>query len=112
MASVVGVTGGQAARDGSAGSTVVGSAYTDGRYIITFVDDAVASYDGYETGFRATRPQPGRKLNPDSPAVQRWQQHLIAKHNGALGRVGAGKIYDYTITNNGVAAYLTAKQAA
>jgi subtilisin family serine protease len=112
MASVVGVTGGQAARDGRAGSTVVGSAYTDGRYIITFVDDAVASYDGYEKGFPATRPQRGHKLNPDSPAAQRWQQHLIAEHNDALAKVGAGKIYDYTITNNGVAAYLTAKQAA
>jgi subtilisin family serine protease len=112
LASVIGVTGGQAARDGRAGSAVFGSAYTDGRYIITFVDDAVASYDGYEKGFPATRPQRGHKLNPDSPAAQKWQQHLIAEHNDALAKVGAGKIYDYTITNNGVAAYLTAKQAA
>jgi subtilisin family serine protease len=88
------------------------SPYADGRYIVTFADDPVASYDGYLSGFPATRPHPGQKLNPDSPAVRGWQQHLVAQHDAALAKVGAGKIYDYTIANNGVAADLTAGQAA
>ena len=85
--------------------------YTDGRYLVTFADEAVASYEGYEAGFQATRPQPGRKVDPNSPAVVAWQRHLEAKHDAALARVGATKIYDYTLANNGVAVHLTAKQA-
>ena len=91
---------------------VSGQAFTDGRYIVTFADEPVASYDGYQRGFPATRPQPGRKLDPDSLAARRWQQHLVAKHDTALAAVGATKLYDYTITNNGVAVELTASQAA
>jgi subtilisin family serine protease len=108
LAALVAVAGSQAARGGVSGH----SAYADGRYIVTFADDPAASYDGYENGFPATRPHPGRKLDPDSPAVQRWQQHLVAKHDAALAKVGAEKIYDYTIASNGIAADLTAAQAA
>ncbi len=107
FAALVAVAGSQAAR-----STAGDSAYADGRYIVMFADDAAASYEGYVSGFPATRPHPGQKLNPDSPAVQRWQQHLVAKHDAALARVGASKIYDYTIASNGIAADLTAAQAA
>ncbi|HVF76471.1 MAG TPA: S8 family serine peptidase [Acidimicrobiales bacterium] len=89
-----------------------GEAFTDGRYIVTFTDEPVASYDGYERGYPATRPQPGRKLDAESPAARRWQLHLVAKHDAALASVGATKLYDYTITNNGVAAELTAAQAS
>ena len=106
-AALVAVAGSQAAR-GASGH----SGYTDGRYIVTFADDPAASYDGYENGFEATRPHPGQKLNADSPAVKNWQQHLVAKHDAALAKVGATKIYDYTIANNGIAADLTAAQAA
>ena len=83
-----------------------------GRYIVTFVDDPVASYDGYEKGYAATRPARGHKLDPGNPAVQSWKAHLTSKHDAALARVGATKIYDYTVTNNGVAAELTAQQAS
>ncbi|MBC9822623.1 S8 family serine peptidase [Terrabacter sp. MAHUQ-38] len=83
-----------------------------GRYIVTFVDDPVASYDGYEPGFAATRPARGKKLDPGNAAVRSWKAHLTSKHDAALARVGASKIYDYTVTNNGVAADLTAQQAS
>src|SRR6266545_4399846 len=49
-----------------------------------FIPEPVASYEGYLSGFPATRPQAGRKLDPDSPAVLRWQQHLVAQHDAAL----------------------------
>ncbi len=88
------------------------SSYRDGRYIVTFVDDPVAAYEGYASGFAATRPQAGEKLNPNSAAVRGWRANLTSKHDAALAKVGASKIYDYTITNNGVAADLTGAQAA
>ena len=89
-----------------------GPAYVDGRYIVTFEDEAVAGYDGYAAGFPATRPRRGAKIDRDSAAVVRWQRHLVAKHDAALAKVGADKIYDYTATNNGIAAQLTGAQAA
>ena len=36
-------------------------AYTAGRYIVTFTDDAAASYTGYAKGYAATRPARGHK---------------------------------------------------
>jgi subtilisin family serine protease len=86
-------------------------AYTAGRYIVTFTDDAAASYTGYAKGYAATRPARGHKLNVSSAAVKSWRAHLTAKHDAALAKVGATKLYDYTVTNNGVAANLTAAQA-
>src|SRR5262245_22825301 len=82
--------------------------FKDGRYIVTFADDPVASYDGYQQGFAATKPKAGDKLDPDSSAVKSWRQNLTGKHDAALAKVGATKIYDYTVTNNGFAADLTA----
>src|SRR5262245_44419289 len=96
----------------NAASSPNAAGYKDGRYIVTFVDDPVAAYEGYAAGFAATKPAAGKKLNRNSAAVKNWQAHLTSKHDAALANVGASKIYDYTITNNGVAANLTGAQAA
>jgi subtilisin family serine protease len=88
-----------------------GAAYAPGRYIITFADTSVAEYNGYVKGFAATRPTAGKKLNANSAAAQKWQQRLVGIHDAALAQVGATKLYDYTITNNGVAARLSSRQA-
>lgn len=88
-----------------------GQVYKAGRYIVTFADEPVASYTGYAKGFPATHPGRGQKIDPDSAAVARWRDHLTAKHDAALSRVGATKIYDYTVTNNAVATDLSARQA-
>jgi subtilisin family serine protease len=105
VASIIGAPIAQA-RQGSPAT------YAAGRYIVTFADEPVASYDGYKAGFSATRPQAGRKLNPSSAAVTKWQQYLTSQHDAALAKVGAEKFYDYTITNNAVAVQLSARQAA
>lgn len=97
--------------DPTAAQSAQTAGFTDGRYIVTFSDDPVASYDGYKRGFPRTRPAPGRKLNRNAAAVTKWQAHLVGQHNAALDKVGAQKIHDYTVTNNGVAAVLTAQQA-
>ncbi len=86
-------------------------AYGAGRYIVTFADEPVASYTGYARGFPATQPARGRKVNVRSAAAKAWSRHLTARHDAALAKVGATKIYDYTVTNNAVAVRLSARQA-
>ena len=95
----------------AATSNGVGGAYQAGRYIVTFADPAVVDYDGSVAGYPATRARAGHKIDASSPAVRRWQQRLTAKHDAALTKVGATKIYDYTVANNGVAVQLSASQA-
>ncbi len=85
--------------------------YRAGRYIVSFTDEPLATYDGSKKGFAATRPAPEGKLNANSAVSNKWENHLVDKHDAALDKVGAKKIYDYTVTNNGVAAQLTAAQA-
>jgi subtilisin family serine protease len=85
--------------------------YSAGRYIVSFTDEPVASYTGYAKGFARTQPSRGHLLNARSAAAKAWGAHLTARHDAALARVGATKIYDYTITNNAVTAQLSAKQA-
>lgn len=86
-------------------------AYSAGRYIVTFADEPVASYTGYAKGYPATQPARGRKVNVRSAAAKAWSGRLTARHDAALAKVGATKIYDYTVTNNAVAAQLSARQA-
>ena len=45
--------------------------YTAGRYLVTFVDDPIASYEGYAAGYPATRPAPGTKLEAASASARR-----------------------------------------
>ena len=85
--------------------------YTAGRYLVTFADAPVADYAGNVKGYPATRATGGKKLNAHSAAAQKWQKHLTSVHDATLKKVGATKLYDYTITNNGVATRLTASQA-
>ena len=115
-----GGAGGTAAAAPAAGARAAASpgvpgksqqAYRAGRYIVSFADEPLASYDGSVRGYPATRPVRGRKLDVTSEAARRWQARLVARHDAALARVGATKIYDYTVTNNGFAADLTAEQA-
>ncbi|GAA6527523.1 S8 family peptidase [Intrasporangium sp. DVR] len=86
---------------------------TDGTYIVQMADLPVVAYDGTIPGFAATSPAKGKKVDPQSAAVQRYVAHLETKHDSALTRVGASraKLYDYAFSFNGFAAKLTAAQA-
>jgi subtilisin family serine protease len=83
-----------------------------GRYLVTFAAQPVVSYAGNVDGFAATRPAKGEELEGDSAAVRAWRARLVQRHDTTLDAVGATAIYDYTVTNNGVAADLSARQAA
>ena len=105
-------SGSTATSSRSAGVSQTNISYTAGRYIVSFGDEPLATYDGSRKGYAATRPSRGRKLNPNSAAAKRWSSYLTGRQGKALAAVGARKIYSYTVTNNAVAAQLTAKQAA
>lgn len=63
LTSVFGAAGGPAAAS-PGGGAVRDASFTDGRYIVTFADEPVASYDGYVAGFPATRPGRGERATP------------------------------------------------
>src|SRR4029078_8389721 len=95
----------------AAGQGQQAASLTAGRYLVTFADAPVAEDSGYLKGFPATRPVAGKKLNAHSAAAQKWQQHLTRQHDAALAKVGATKLYDYTVANTGVAPRLTPREA-
>ena len=66
-------------------------------YVVQMVELPVSSYTGGITGFAATKPPRGRKINRNNPAVIAYVGYLEARHNEALARVGGRKVYDYTL---------------
>jgi subtilisin family serine protease len=81
-------------------------------YIVQMADAPVVAYKGGIPGLRATRPNRGQKIDPNSPDVVRYAAFLTAKHDDALLRVGgARKAYSYKFSFNGFAAELSAAQA-
>lgn len=93
-----------------AGDTVPES--PNGIYIIEMNDDPVVAYKGGVKGLKATKPQKGEKIDPNSKRVTDYVGHLNAKHAEALNSVGGGqKVYNYHYSFNGFAAKLSHDQA-
>ncbi|TQO20480.1 PA domain-containing protein [Rhodoglobus vestalii] len=85
--------------------------FTPGRYIVTMVDQAAATYDGGVRGFDATTPPDGEQLNPRRQVVQDYSEYLTEQQEDAAASVGADIGYSYTLATNGFSADLTAEQA-
>jgi len=82
-------------------------------YIVQMIGDPVVAYDGGIKGLKATKPNKGKKINPNSKAVIKYADYLTDRHNAALTKAGGGKkVYDYHYSFNGFAAKLSHKQAA
>ncbi|MFZ7111693.1 MAG: S8 family peptidase [Desulfatiglandales bacterium] len=84
-------------------------------YIVIMAADPAVAYKGGIEGLPPTKPGKGRKINPHSALVKKYQKFLEKEHNKALEAVGvrpAAKIHDYTISLNGFAAPMTKVQAA
>ncbi len=103
------------------GLTVVGGSsklstdpadYKAGTYIVRFVDEPAASYEGDVEGYAATKPAKGAKLDASSAAVQKYQAHLVAQQKTTLAKVGAKAKTTHSVAFNGVSTYLTSAQAA
>lgn len=83
-------------------------------YIVIMAADPVIAYEGEVSGLPATKPETGKKINPNSALVKKYERFLEKEHNKALQGVQASpseKIYDYTISLNGFAVALTPAQA-
>ncbi|HEV2088266.1 MAG TPA: S8 family serine peptidase [Cryptosporangiaceae bacterium] len=84
-----------------------------GTYLVQLADEPVAAYEGRISGYRATRPAPGTRVDRDSADAKRYAGLLRSRHDAVLSRArGAKKVYDYTYAFNGFAAKLTGAQAA
>ena len=84
----------------------------NGIYIIQMIGDPVVAYEGGIKGLKATKPQRGKKIDPNSKHVAKYVGHLNARHAEALNKVGGGqKTYDYNYSFNGFAAQLSHGQA-
>lgn len=81
-------------------------------YIVQMAELPAIAYDGSRTGYAATKPGKGAKLNPRSAHVRKYVERLNTDHREALQSVGAAgrKIYNYHYTFNGFAAELTPDQ--
>jgi subtilisin family serine protease len=81
-------------------------------YIVQMANDPIASYQGRIAGLAATKPAPGKKVDPSSAAYKSYGAHLEKLHDQVLAAVGGGtKVYDYNVVFNGFAALLTPGQA-
>ncbi|WP_108248776.1 S8 family serine peptidase [Planctomonas deserti] len=88
------------------------TSFEDGRYIVTLVDDAVATYEGGVAGLQATKPEEGTQLDARSAPAEDYSEHLEETQEAVADSVGAEIDYSYTLALNGFTAVLTAKQAA
>ncbi len=83
-------------------------------YIVVMEQQPVISYEGEITGYEATRPGKGTKINPKSAHVTKYQKFLKSQHDKTLTDAGvaqAARVHTYTIALNGYSAILTAEQA-
>jgi subtilisin family serine protease len=82
-------------------------------YIVELAEQPVTAYSGGISGLKATKPQKGQKINPNTPEVVKYMAYLSARHDAALNNVGGGrKLHSYGYVYNGFAAVLTEQQAA
>jgi subtilisin family serine protease len=83
----------------------------NGVYIVQMLHAPVISYKGDLTGFKATKPLEGTKIDLSNPDVISYTSYLENEHDNVLNKVGGEKLYDYTISFNGFAAEMTVDQA-
>ncbi|MHB8133072.1 MAG: S8 family serine peptidase [Anaerolineaceae bacterium] len=85
---------------------------TDQVYIVQMLDKPVVAYEGDIKGYKATKPENGKKVDPFAADTLKYVGYLKEKHNAAVNQVGGGQIlYDYTFSYNGFAAVITEQQA-
>jgi subtilisin family serine protease len=112
------VTGGPGAALGAPGAPAAAdhaqsAKFTSsGAYIVSMSGDPAVAYTGGIKGLPATAPRPDAKIDPSASNVVKYTNYLKSNHDAALKGVGATqKLYDYTFSNDGFAARLTAAQA-
>ena len=109
VASIVGLAAGNAAAAGAVGQ---GKA-ANRAYIVQMAEPPVVAYSGGISGYAATKPGKGSKIDPNAPAVMRYKSYLSSRQDATLQAAGGGKkLYNYGYVFNGFAAELSEAQAA
>jgi subtilisin family serine protease len=91
-----------------------GPAASTALYIVQLTGAPLASYQGGDAGYAATRPAVGSKLDAHSTSAQAYRGHLKDKQTSVLRGAGIDPgrtVYQYQTAFNGVAVKLTALQA-
>ena len=84
----------------------------DSVYIVQLKGRPVLGYEGEVSGYKATKPARGDRINRKDPDVEKYAGYLDRQHDLVLGSVGAGKkMYSYRYAMNGFAAVMTPEQA-
>lgn len=83
-------------------------------YVVIMDDDPVVAYDGNIRGLPGTKPDKGKKVNPNSSAVKNYQKHLDNQRGKAQAGANIAEsqvlvTYDFALT--GFAALLTPAEA-
>ena len=81
----------QLVRDQAGAATEEVRESPNGIYIIQMIGDPVVAYEGGIKGLKATKPNKGKKINPNSRHVIDYVSHLNGKHAQALNSVGGGQ---------------------
>jgi subtilisin family serine protease len=81
-------------------------------YIVLLEEAPVAAYRGGITGYPATKPAAGKKLDKTNANVQKYVSYLNSRHAAVAKTVGATRVYDYVYSLNGFAAALNKGQVA
>jgi len=98
------------------GSGPAPQALKDGKaksYVVLMEQQPVISYEGDITGYEATRPGKGTKINPKSAHVRKYQNFLKSQQDKTLTNAGvdqAARVHTYTIALNGFSAVMTEDQ--
>ena len=88
------------------------TSFEPGRYIVTLVDDSVATYDGGIPGYPGTQPDVGDQLNARTAPVLDYSDYLTDKQNEAADAAGVSIDVSYTLALNAFSAELSSEQAA
>jgi hypothetical protein len=77
-------------------------------YIVQLGDKPVATYGGGITGYPATRPAAGQRLDLSAPNVQLYAQYLAERQASVMAVVASAPVqYQYQLALNGFSAMLT-----
>jgi len=88
------------------------TSFEPGRYIVTLVDDSVATYDGGIPGYPGTQPDEGDQLNARSAPVADYSDYLSDKQQAVADAAGVSIDVSYTLALNAFSADLSSAQAA
>lgn len=82
-------------------------------YVVLMADAPILAYAGGISGYAATKPGKGQKVDDNNANVRKYKQLLESKHNKSLKDAGVSsdaKVNDYAFALNGYSAILTQAQ--